>query len=382
MKKIALIGAYPASLINFRGDLIRTLVLSGHQVTAMAAPASQETIAKIHSLGADFRSFPIHRTGLNPWKDLQTFFSLRRIFRQEKPDVILAYTIKPVIWGGLAANYSSSSSQFYALISGLGFAFENQNIQRKLLRKTVSWLYHLALRKANRVIFQNQDDEKVFFSQNIIPENNSAVVNGTGVHLRRFRETKIKKNKPVFLLIARLLRAKGIREYICAARQIKKIYPHVMFNLIGPEDSSPNGIPIIELKQWHHEGVIQYLGETHDVRPFLTECSTYVLPSYYGEGIPRSILEAMAIGRPILTTDNVGCKETVVQGENGFLVPIRNTEALAERMIWFIEHPEEWERMGKRSREIAENKFDVRKINKELMAIMGLEQPNTKSAFY
>jgi glycosyltransferase involved in cell wall biosynthesis len=181
-------------------------------------------------------------------------------------------------------------------------------------------------------------------------------------------------SSPTFLLIARLLHEKGIREYAQAARKVKKRYPDAVFNLLGPADPSPDGVPLEEVQKWHDQGVIRYLGATNDVRPHLSVCHIYVLPSYYGEGLPRTIIEAMATGRPILTTDNVGCRETVIPGENGFLVPVRDVDALAERMIWFIEHREEWERMGRRSREMAEERFDVRIINRELMGIMGLRR--------
>ncbi|WP_339136095.1 MAG: glycosyltransferase family 4 protein [Candidatus Electrothrix sp. GW3-4] len=381
MKKILIIGAYPPSLVNFRGDFISTLVQSGHQVTAMAAPASQETIIQLQSLGADFRAFPIQRNGLNPWNDFKTFISLYKIFCQEKPDIVFAYTIKPVIFGGFAISCLNKNVPFYALITGLGYVFEGKNTQRRLLRKIASWLYNLSLRKATRVIFQNYDNQEKFVKKHIVSADKCAVVDGSGVDIKHFQVAQMKAGKPIFLLIARLLQEKGIREYTRAARKVKERYPDAVFNVLGPEDPSPDGVSITKIQAWHDKGIIQYLGVTDDVRPFLTSCHAYVLPSYH-EGMPRSVLEAMATGRPVLTTDTPGCRETVIQGENGFLVPVRNAEALAERMTWFIEHPEEWKRMGKRSREIAEEKFDVQKINKELMAIMGLEQSNTNPTFY
>jgi glycosyltransferase involved in cell wall biosynthesis len=373
LSHILIVGALPESLVNFRGDLIRTLVQSGHHVTAMAAPASSQLISQIEDLGAEFHPFPVQRNRLNPWKDLQTFYALYKTFRQTKPDIILAYTVKPVIWGGLAA-WLAGNIRFYGLITGLGFAFKGHGFKREALKSIVSWLYRLALLNARRVIFQNPDDLETFVGLHIVPSEKCVIVNGSGVNVEHFTMTPCASGHSTFLLIARLLSEKGIREYAQAARKVKKRYPETTFNLLGPEDPSPVRVPLEEVQGWHNKEIIQYLGTTQDVRPYLTSCHIFTLPSYYGEGLPRTILEAMATGRPILTTDNVGCRETVLPGENGFLVPVRDVDALAECMIWFIEHREEWKKMGKRSREIAEERFDVRIINKELMRIMELEE--------
>ena len=367
---ILIIGALPKSLANFRGDLIRTLVCSGHRVTTMAAPVSPQIIRQIEGLGVEFQPFPVQRNGLNPWKDILTFISLYKTFRETKPDIVMAYTIKPVIWGGLAACLAGNA-RFYALITGLGFAFEGQGIKRNVLKKMVTWLYRLALIKAERVIFQNRDNLNTFVSLNIIPRNKCTIVNGSGVNTQHFEYTPFRSGPTTFLLIARLLGEKGIKEYARAARKVKKRYPEAVCNLLGPEDPSPDGVPLAEVQNWHEEGIIHYLGATNDVRLYLAGCHVYVLPSYH-EGMPRTVLEAMATGRPILTTDVPGCRETVSQGDNGFLVPSKDADALAERMIWFIENRDQCERMGKRSREIAEEKFDVRIINRGLMGIMGL----------
>jgi glycosyltransferase involved in cell wall biosynthesis len=369
---ILIIGAAPKSLVNFRGDLIRTLIGSGHHVTAMAAPAAPAVRAQIESLGAVFRPFPVERSGLNPLKDLRSFFSLCTTFRQTKPDIILAYTIKPVIWGGLAAAFAGRL-RFYGLITGLGFAFEGCGFKRKILRLLVASLYRLALLRAKGVIFQNRDNRDTFIRFKIVPAAKCSVVDGSGVNVHRFKTVPLKESPPTFLLISRLLNEKGIREYVRAAQHVKSRYPDAVFNLLGPEDPSPDGVSVQEVQKWHDQGVIRYLGTTSDVRPYLADCHVYVLPSYH-EGMPRTVMEAMAIGRPILTTDAPGCRETVIPAANGFLVPARNADALAERMIWFIEHRNQWERMGARSRKMAEKRFDVRIINRELMGIMGLRR--------
>jgi glycosyltransferase involved in cell wall biosynthesis len=221
------------------------------------------------------------------------------------------------------------------------------------------------------VIFQNPDNLNEFVQRGIVPVAKCALINGSGVDISRYTHTPLPNNPPIFLTIGRLLGEKGFREYAQAAQIVKTRYPDVTFQLLGPEDPSPDGISLNEVQQWHQNGWLKYLGATNDVRPSLQNCHIYVLPSYH-EGMPRTVLEAMATGRPILTTDVPGCRETVSQGENGYLVPKANAQALAERMIWFIENRDQWERMGKRSRELAEEKYDVHKVNAQLMEIMGL----------
>ncbi|SKA89400.1 Glycosyltransferase involved in cell wall bisynthesis [Thiothrix eikelboomii] len=370
-KHFALVGALPESLINFRGSLIQSLCKANYQVTGMASETQPKVTQQLNTWGANFRAYPVQRNSLNPLADFKTWQSLRQTFQELQPDVILAYTIKPVIWGGLASRILPNT-HFYALITGLGFAFQGETLKRKLLVKLVTFLYRIALKRAERVIFQNPDNLNEFIQRGIVPVTKCALVNGSGVDISRYTHTPLSNNPPVFLTIGRLLGEKGFREYTQAAQIVKACYPEVTFQLLGPEDPSSDGIPLSEVQQWHQSGWLEYLGSTDDVRPYLQNCHIYVLPSYYGEGLPRTIIEAMSIGRPILTTDNVGCRETVIPGENGYLVPKTNAQALAERMIWFIENRDQWERMGKRSRELAEEKYDVHKVNAQLMEIMGL----------
>lgn len=366
-----IIGNEPNSLLNFRGDLIRTVVSSGHRVTAMSAPASTDQMRQIEALGAQFRSYPVQRNGLNPLRDIQTFFALRKAFKELKSDTILAYTIKPVIWGGLAAKGLNGLS-FFALITGLGFAFQGTGMMRKVLTKTVSSFYQASLKNADGVIFQNTENQDEFINCHITRPEKCSVVAGSGVDLSHFSGADFTESAPTFLCIARLLGEKGLREYAQAARIVKQRYPDAAFRLLGPPDPSPDRIRLDEVHEWQDKGLIEYLGASDDVRPYLAACHVYVLPSYH-EGMPRTVLEAMSTGRPILTTTAPGCKETVVQGENGFLVPVRDAEALAERMSWFIEHRDQWQRMGQASRRMAEERFDVHKINAQLLRIMKLD---------
>ncbi|WP_236688340.1 glycosyltransferase family 4 protein [Photobacterium kishitanii] len=236
-------------------------------------------------------------------------------------------------------------------------------------------LYRIALKNAKSVIFQNHDNMNLFIDKGIVDKSKCYVVNGSGVDLKHFKLTSLTK-EPNFLLIARLLGDKGIREYVKAAKLIKGKYPNALFELVGPEDPSIDGITIDRVNKWTDSGYIQYKGSSNDVRPFIKKCNIFVLPSYH-EGMPRTVLEAMAMGRPILTTDVPGCRETVMNGENGWLVEKANFEQLAERMIWFIENQDQWKVMGQKSYSIANEKFDVHKVNAEILKIMGISNEKT-----
>jgi glycosyltransferase involved in cell wall biosynthesis len=369
--RVVIVGALPESLLNFRGELLADLVSEGHEVIALANKAAPSVIAGLGNLGVSFYSFPVQRNGMNPLEDVKTFFALRKHFQNLKPDVVMAYTIKPVIWGGLALR-SMPNIRFYALITGLGFAFHATGSLRKLLTRVVIALYRLALARASQVIFQNSDNRNEFVKRKILPDSRCSTIDGSGVNLSRFKQSSQPEQECVFLVLSRLLGDKGLREYASAACLVRKRFPEVMFKLVGPEDSSPDSIPLVEVQSWQEQGWVDYYGATDDVKPFLNECSVFVLPSYH-EGMPRTVLEAMSVGRPILTTDAPGCRETVVPGENGFLVAKADAKALAERMIWFIENRDKWKTMGIRSRQIAEERFDVRKVNSKLMSILGLK---------
>lgn len=369
--KILVIGTLPSSLHNFRGQLLQCLKGIGIQVKALASGASTADINAVEQLGAEYINYPVSRSGLNPKEDFKTFKALRNIFNEQQPNVILAYTIKPIIWGAFAAR-CLTKCRFYALVTGLGFAFQKGNRKKNLLMKLVIFLYKIALKRADKVIFQNPDNQQVFIDLGIVPAYKTCVVNGSGVDLNYF-DTKPLPSSPTFLLIARLLGDKGIREYVKAANIVKQKYPQAVFQLVGPEDPSPDGISLEELSRLNKNNSVDYLGRTDDVRPYIEACSIFVLPSYH-EGLPRTVLEAMATGRPILTTDVPGCRETVINGENGWLVEKANIEQLVDRMAWFIENQNEWQQMAKASRAMVEDKFDVHKVNTELMNIMGLSK--------
>jgi glycosyltransferase involved in cell wall biosynthesis len=366
---VVIIAAFKPSLYLFRRDLISSIALSGFKVTAMAGNDVPSDSDINGSIAADFIGYPVSRTGLSIKEDIFTCFALFRSLLNLRPSIVLAYTVKPIIWGGLAL-WLIRKPQFYALVTGLGYAFQ-PGADRLLLTRLVSLLYRLSLMRAEKVIFQNQDNLEEFVNRGIVSRSKCERVFGSGVDLNRYTFKPLPKSGMFFLGIGRLLGDKGLREYAQAARKVKTFYPEARFQWLGAPDSSPDGIPLEQVLSWQAEGILEYLGETDDVRPFLEICQVFVLPSYH-EGMPRSTLEAMAMGRPVLTTDVSGCRDTVIQDENGFLVPKADPEALAERMIWFIEHRERWQAMGEASRRIAEDRFDVHKVNADMLRIMGL----------
>ncbi|MEP1897603.1 MAG: glycosyltransferase family 4 protein [Alloalcanivorax venustensis] len=373
--KILVVAGVPRSLVNFRGPLLKSLISHGLSVH-VAAPdllSNQILSSQLMDWGVVPHDITLGRTGVNPITDVLTLISLYKLFRSLRIDAVLTYTAKPVIYGTLAAWLAGIPSRF-ALITGLGYAFTGKaSGKRSALRFILRSLYRLALAHSKLVLFQNPDDEKLFRELAILsPSIESRVVNGSGVNLHHFNRAPFRKGKVKFLMIARLLGDKGVREYVKAAALVKKRHPDAIFILVGDIDTNPDSVKKHELEEWSNSGVIDYLGRLEDVRPVLAESSVYVLPSYR-EGTPRTVLEAMATGRAIITTDAPGCRETVIPGVNGFLVPVRSIAALADAMCNFISEPNLIDSMGRRSREIAEEKYDVDKVNAAMLNGLGVD---------
>lgn len=378
--KFLIIASFLPSVLNFRGKLLESIYQQGYKIHIIAPdlssfPAEHE---KLLDLGYCVHEIPMQRTGTNPVADLKTLGNIYKLIKQIKPDYVLSYTIKPVIYGTLAAWLLKVPNR-YALITGLGYAFQNIETQKKrsIFQKLVHGLYQQALLRSHKAFFQNPDDLKLFQDLKLLNTQTPAiVVNGSGVNLADFNVLPLpltvdQKIKISFLLIARLLVDKGIREYAEAAKIIKHKYPHVEFNLVGWIDENPAAITPQELDEWIAKKTINYWGKLSDVRPAIAESSVYVLPSYR-EGTPRTVLEAMAMGRAIITTDAPGCRETVTDGDNGFLIEVKSVESLVKAMEKLILQPELIAKMGGRSREIALHKYDVHQVNTHMLQEMGL----------
>lgn len=369
MARVAVLGSLPESLINFRGPMLKAMVAAGHEVHALSPAAAPGVISALEAMGVRHHAVPLARTGLNPLHDLGSLLALVGLFRRLGPDCLLAYTIKPVIYGGLAARLAGVD--FYAMITGLGYAFAGSGPKSRMVGGGARALYRLALRGAEGVFFQNQDNLDVFLAHGLLRGPGQArLIAGSGVDLAHYAQTPLPA-APIFLMIARLLGDKGVREYVEAARRVRAHAPMARFRLAGWIDDNPAAIARAELEGWIGEGVIEYLGHLQDVRPAMAAASVYCLPSYH-EGMPRTVLEAMSMGRPVITTDVSGCRETVRPGENGFLVPARDSAALAQAMQHFVDQPDLAAPMGAASRHLAERRFDVDLVNRIILDTMGL----------
>lgn len=395
MQRVLVIAGYARSLVLFREALLRELVERGYTVAACAAEDDPEVARRLRNLGVAYHSVRLRRAGTNPLLDLNYVADLVRLMRKCRPDVVFAYTHKPIIFGSLAATICGAP-MIFSMVTGLGYAFTARaGLRRQLTGRVVEKLYRLALRSNTAVFFQNADDRDELQSRGVLPVGmRTTIVGGSGVDLDRFQPALPVEDPPTFLLIGRLLKDKGIIEYVEAARLIRARYKRARFHLVGPLDSNPAALRCETIQQWEREGVLTYHGEVSDVRPFLARCSAYVLPSYR-EGTPHTVLQAMAMGRPVVTTDAPGCRETVrcsadalakmraaaplsctmAQGTNGFVVPIRNVQALAAAMESFILNPALIRTMGFESRAIAERRYDVRFVNRMLLAEMNMLGP-------
>lgn len=373
--RFLLIGAYAQSLVNFRGPLLQALRNAGCEVHAAAAAIEEDPLvmAALRDMGVTAHSIPIVRAGLNPLADLKSLLALIRLMRRTRPAMVLGYTIKPVIWGSLAA-WIAGVPRRYAMITGLGYAFsDDAGGKRGLVQGLARSLYRAALTRVHRVFFQNPDDLALFRSMAIIaPEQPATVVNGSGVDLTRFPPQPLTSAPLRFLMIARLLGDKGVREYAAAAAAVRRDYPDATFHLVGGLDSNPDAIGEPEVMRWVEAGDIVWHGSQADVRPFLADSHVFVLPTAYREGTPRTILEAMATGRPIITTDAPGCRETVIDGVNGYLIPTRSVDALVAAMQRFVSTPGLKEKMAERSLDVAREKYDANKVAVVMLDAMGV----------
>jgi len=370
MAHVVLIASYAPSLPRFRGPLIRALVAAGHRVTAMAPePSAPEGF---DALGATYESCALERTGTRPDRDIRAMLKLARQLRRLRPDVVLGYTMKPVSFGTLAARLARVPRR-YALVTGLGYLFiRDGSRKQRWVRRLALPVVRAGLSSSTAVFVQNPDDLADLIREGVLSEGHPTQrFWGSGIDLESYPTQPLPKGPTTFLLVARLLRDKGVREFVEAARSVHATHPDARFVLVGPTDTNPAGIPESEVQAWSREGVVEVAGETSDVRPFLRDCTVYVLPSYR-EGTPRSVLEAMATGRAIITTDAPGCRETVVHDQTGLLVPVRDAQGLASAMRRYLDEPGLIERHGTASLQRAKDLFDVQKVNAAMLEAMGL----------
>lgn len=378
--KMCILGNQARAMCNFWSVLIARIREQGHEVVALVPHPSPDDDPSweraLEALGARLVRYPLDRKGLNPLRDAATFCSLRRILSRERPDVLFAFTIKPVIYGAIASALAGAPAKRrrYVMITGLGYMFEADTPVKRVLMQMARLLYRTAFACVSAVFFQNNDDRELFARLSITgPRTRVFMSKGTGVDLERFTAQELPElsGGVTFLFVGRLLEAKGLYELAEAARRLKKEFPSARFQLLGPVEQGPGSVPMETVKGWRNEGILEYLGETRDVRPYLAEAHVVVLPSWR-EGLPTALLEAMAVGRALVAADAPGSRDVVREDMNGFLVPVRDPGALAAALRRFLDTPALCGRMGAASRRLAEEEYSATAVAAEMMAHMGL----------
>ena len=369
--KIAVVTAATNTIMRFRIDMIDEFVRCGAEVVVFGDESPEKWNEVFASRGVAYRRYSVSRNGTNPVADLRTKNELRELFEQERPDKVFTYQAKPNIYGTLAA-HAAGIGEVYVMMGGLGSVFRGTDLKSRVIGSVVGMEYKVALKHARKVFFQNEEDVDLFASRRFLDREKVVMTRGSGVNLERFPRCPLPEGDS-FLFVGRLVRGKGVFDFLEAARMVKKSYPSAQFHLVGPFDTNPTSLKPEELRPYVDEGTVVYHGEQEDVQPFLAACSCFVLPSYYGEGTPKSALEAMSTGRPLIMANAVGCREVVHEGENGFLVTPKSPKEIAEAMIELINDDVLLKRMSSKSRLMAEEIFDVRNVNQVILKNMELD---------
>jgi len=379
--RVVVIGGWAPSLIKFRGPLLAAMVARGHEVIAMAPPddagggagaGNAAVAAGLAAQGVKFEAIELERTGIDPRADARALLALARRLRALGPDLVLGYTIKPVIYGSLAARLAGVPRRA-AMITGMGSALSSVRTgKQRLVAAIARGLYRAGLWQCQVVICQNTDDRDELARFGALPRHaRVAIVRGSGVDLAHYAASPLPPGPPVFVFLGRLLRDKGIAEYVAAARTVRERYPDVRFRIAGWLDPNPESLTQRELDALVADGTIEYLGAADDVRPHLAAAHVLVLPSYR-EGTPRSVLEAMSMNRAVITTDAPGCRETVIDGESGLLVPVGDARRLADAMIRLAASPALVERIAAAGHARATQLYDARVVAASVLSALDL----------
>ncbi|MCB1227690.1 MAG: glycosyltransferase family 4 protein [Verrucomicrobiales bacterium] len=391
--KVLVLTADANTLIYHRGDLLRDLAAAGCEVVTSAAEDYPHVQEYVRALGGRHEPIRMVRSRITLRHDWRTWVDMFRLFRRERPDILFAYTIKSVVYGCLIARLAGVP-RVHALLPGLGFTFvPAQSLRGRFVQLVSRLLHRAALTQADVIYMQNQDDVRLFQELQLLPPGTPVhVTAGSGVNLQQYPPTPLPPGPPLhFGLVSRLLISKGVAVFAEAARRVKARYPDTQFHLIGPFDPNPNRVPEAWVEGWVREGLLTHHGMVRDVAPLLEKLHVFVLPTWYREGVPHATLEALAMGRVILTTDSVGARECVVltetgekqhaagqavmQGTNGHLVRPQDVTALEQAMLQCLENPHQLAAMGRASSDLAQRVFDVRRVNGIVLAAMGLPLP-------
>ena len=365
--RIVVVSPKNKTVFNFRGDLIKNMITHGNDVYVTGP--NQEFVDDILALGVKrFIEVPMVKDNTSVKDDLRYVVNLKHVMQEIKPDIVFAYNIKPVVYGSVAAKMAGVN-KVYALVAGLGRVYSGTSLKKKVLRLVTKTLYTYAFKICDRVMFQNGNDIDEMVAGHYLPRQKAVQVNGSGVNMKRFERFELPVN-PAFLMVGRIIRDKGIMEYCEAARMLKKEVPNARCILLGGFGNSIGDLNMSDIKSYIEDGSIEFPGEVKDPVSYYKSCSVFVLPSYYREGLPRTILEAMACGRPIITTDWPGCREPIVDSVNGYLVPIKDPKVLAEKMLIMASNRELVLKMGEAAYAICKSKYAVEIVNQQMQDIM------------
>lgn len=367
-KKVVVLSSHTPSLFWFRMDMMKDFISKGYDVFALGNECEEIWKSQFQEQNITYRQIEVERNGVNPLYDLKTLRSIRKQLIQIKPDKVFTFQAKTIIYGGVAAKLLGIR-EVYPLVAGMGSIFLKHDLKTKIIRAVMVAEYKFAMHQCPVVFFQNKDDVQIFKKAHILGKQKVVMLHGSGVNVEHFAVQPLPE-QTAFLCISRLIRDKGVCEYLEAARKVKENYPNVRCMLVGPFDSNPSAIKPEELQPFIDDG-IEYFGEQVDVRPYIAQCTVFVLPSYR-EGTPKTVLEAMASGRAIITTDAPGCRETVINGKNGVLVTAKDVDGLYDAMEQFIRNPDVSKPMAVESRKLAGTVFNVELVNKTICEAMGM----------
>lgn len=366
--RIIIVSPKNKTVFNFRGDLIRDMIAKGHEVVVLGP--NRDFVEDVLALGvSEFVEVKLVKDNTSIMGDLVYLKNLIQILRKQKPDLVFGYTIKPVIYGSIAAKLTGVP-HIYAMVTGLGRVYASGGLKAKTVRLIIKVLYKQAFLCCDKVIFQNGDDIQELVKEKYLPKEKTVRVNGSGVNMIRFSRTPLPE-KPVFLMVSRVIREKGVMEFCQAARSVKQVCPDARFILLGGLDASIGALKKEDIQPFIDDGSIEFPGEVKDPVAFYQQCSVFVLPSYYREGLPRTLLEAMSCGRAIITTDWPGCREPVEDGVNGFMIPVKDAAALAQRMETLSKDHDLVIRMGAAAYETCRQKYEVSIINAQMRDVIG-----------